>query len=105
MKKTSTRRRALSRRPTAIRRELTRRDRELFGSRHRVSRNDQYFHLWQRILVRLAEVVGRRRREVEIARLDELAQELERAQRLGRLPASLVRKLVPGKRHGPPRQE
>ena len=103
MKTIPTRRRA-SRRQTAIRRELAGRDRELFGSRRRVSRNDQYFHLWQRILVRLAKAVDKRGRDVELAQLEQLTRELGRAQRLGRLPAGLVRKLVPGKRHGPPRQ-
>lgn len=85
--------------------ELAAQDRELFGkTRRSVSRNDQYFHLWQRILVGLAQALRKRHRGADVERLDRLAQELEQAQQRGRLPASLVRKIVPRSRHGSLRQ-
>lgn len=108
MKRPSPSRVALSRRRAVIRRQLARRDRELFGpqfSRQAVSRNEQYFHLWQRILVQLAEALGNRRREADFGRLHELAGELERAQRQERLPRGLVRKILPRSRHGSVRKK
>ena len=97
MKNASTHRRVTA----AVGRDLARRDRELFGKRRgTVSRNDQYFHLWQRILVGLVAAIHGRHRGADVDRLDRLAQELERAQERGRLPTSLVRKIVPRGRHG-----
>ena len=107
MKTTSTPRHVSSPRWEAVRRELARRDRESFGSlcsHQGMSQNDQFFHLWQQILVQLAEALGTRQRDVDFERLDELARELEQAQHRGRLPAGLVRKLIPRKRHGSPRK-
>jgi hypothetical protein len=80
----------------ALKRELARVDGELFSAGRSVSRNDQYFHLWQRILLRLAEALGRRGQDTELARLEKLAAQLERAQRTRRLPAGLVRELIRG---------
>lgn len=73
-------------------------------SRQRVSRNEQYFDLWQRILAQLASALGKQRRHVDLDRLELLAQQLEHAQQRGRIPTGVVRKLNPSKRHGPPPQ-
>ena len=108
MKRASPRRDTWSRRRAVIRRELARRDRELFGPRgsgRRVSRNDQYFHLWQRILVQLAEALGKWTHNADFGRLEELAGELERAQRQEQLPRGLIRKILPRSRHGSIRKE
>jgi hypothetical protein len=93
MKRTSTRKAASS---SGLQRELARLDRELFGAGRSVNRNDQYFHLWQRILLRLAEAIESRRQDTELARLEKLASQLERAQRTRRLPTGLVRELIRG---------
>ena len=69
--------------------------------RRRVSRNDQYFQLWQRILLRLTESMERGQQDEDLA---QLASELEQAQQQGRLPAALVRKLTQEPHRGSPRQ-
>ena len=71
------------------------------SARRSASRNDQYFELWQRILVRLAESMECGQPDEDLA---QLARELEQAQQQGRLPASLVRKLTQESRRGSPRQ-
>lgn len=84
----------------AARRELARRDRELFGQTGhacpRVSRNDQYSHLWDRILLRLADVLAREPRGDELDALEDLSRSLAEAQEHRRLPPSLVRRVLAG---------
>ena len=86
-----------------LRRSLARWDRTLFRADLPQSTrllNAQYYHLWDRLILRMGEAVEHEDRASEIARLHRLACELEYAQERGQLPPRLVRKLVPRYPHG-----
>ena len=86
-----------------IRRELARWDRVLFGLDQpttTASLNAQFYHLWERVLMRLVEAMSHDHRASELARVEKLAADLERAQERGQLPPRLVRELVPRYPHG-----
>lgn len=79
-------------------RELARKDRELFGARRSgqpALLNEQFFHLWQRIIVRAARGLVGGSGIAEAAKLETLSADLARAQRRRHLPPDLVRQLIP----------
>ena len=83
---------------TSARRELARRDQELFGfggrSHPGAVRADQYLHLWDRILLQLGVALACEPCDDEIEVLEALSRELAEAQAQNKLPPPLVRRIL-----------